>query len=63
MKIKDVLLIIAGIISAILIIFASIIYPVIEGVSNYGVPGFILKVIEFLVVFILVVGLVQYYNK
>ena len=60
---KNILLMIAAILVAGLMIYFSLIAPVIEGVSKYGVPGFIFRLIEFLVIFSIVVILTQYHNK
>lgn len=63
MKPKDILLLLIGIAGAALIIYFSFIEPVIEGVSEYGLPGFALRLIEFFVVFIIVAGLAHYHDK
>ena len=63
MKLKDILLSIIAIVGIGLIFYFSVVDPILNGIASYGLLGFILKVIGFLVVFYIVVGMAHYNDK
>lgn len=59
-KIKTILLVIFGTCSFIMVVYFSLIDPIVSGVREYGVPGFAIKVVEFLALSVVALIILEY---